>query len=118
MDAEWIKEFPGAISVCDREGKIIALNDRACESFAQEGGAGLIGQNALDCHPEAARLKMQALLEKQVQNIYTIEKNGVKKLVYQTPWYQDGVFAGLVEMVLEIPLEMPHFIRQSAGEAV
>jgi hypothetical protein len=50
------------------------------------------------------------MLEKR-QNIYTIEKNGVKKLIYQTPWYQDGQYAGFIELSLEIPFEMPHFIR-------
>ena len=44
-------------------------------------------------------------------NVYTIEKKGVKKLIYQTPWYHDGAFAGLVELGLEIPAEMPHFVR-------
>jgi len=45
------------------------------------------------------------------KNIYTIEKNGVKKLIYQSPWYQNGKYAGFVELSLEIPFEMPHFIR-------
>jgi hypothetical protein len=43
--------------------------------------------------------------------MYTTEKNGIKKLVYQSPWYKDGQYAGFVEFVLEIPFEMPHFIR-------
>ena len=40
-----------------------------------------------------------------------IEKNGVKKIIYQSPWYKEGEYAGFVELSLEIPLEMPHFIR-------
>jgi hypothetical protein len=36
----------------------------------------------------------------------------VKKLIYQTPWYAGGEYAGFVEISLEIPFEMPHFIRQ------
>ncbi len=54
---------------------------------------------------------MERLLATGERNVYTIEKLGVKKLIYQTPWYQDGVFAGLVELSLEIPAEMPHFVR-------
>jgi hypothetical protein len=111
MEKTWIKEFSGAISVCNREGIILDLNEKASEAFAEEGGAALIGKSALDCHPPAARIKMQELLDNQVKNIYTIEKNGVKKLVYQAPWFREGVFSGLVEMVLEIPDEIPHFIR-------
>ena len=37
----------------------------------------------------------------------------VKKLIYQTPWYkEDGTFGGLIEYSIEIPFEMPHFVRQ------
>ncbi len=41
-----------------------------------------------------------------------IGKNGVKKLIYQTPWIENGEFRGLVELSLEIPFEMPHFVRK------
>ena len=44
-------------------------------------------------------------------NVYTIEKNGIKKLIYQSPWFENGEMKGLVELSLEIPFEMPHFIR-------
>ena len=45
------------------------------------------------------------------KNVYTIKKE-VKKLIYQTPWYADGQYAGFVELSVEIPFDMPHFIRQ------
>jgi hypothetical protein len=32
-------------------------------------------------------------------------------LIYQTPWYQDGTYAGLVELELPLPPDMPHFVR-------
>lgn len=108
----WIAEFPGAITVCDANGIILEMNDRAAPSFAEEGGRALIGKNLLDCHPEPARTKTKRLLETQQKNVYTIEKKGVKKLIYQSPWYHDGKFAGLIELALEIPFEMPHFVRK------
>jgi transcriptional regulator with PAS, ATPase and Fis domain len=107
----WVNEFPGAITVCDADGIILEMNDQAAKSFAKEGGRTVIGKSLLDCHPEPARTKTKRLLENQQKNVYTIEKNGVKKLVFQSPWYRDGKFAGLVELVLEIPFEMPHFVR-------
>jgi transcriptional regulator with PAS, ATPase and Fis domain len=109
---EWVKGFPGAITVCDQEGTILELNDRAIQSFAREGGECLIGQNVLDCHPEPARSKLRQMMADRKANVYTIEKQGVKKLIYQTPWYAGGEYAGFVEISLEIPFEMPHFIRQ------
>jgi len=107
----WVKEFPGAVTVCDAKGIIVAMNDRSAKSNAEDGGLSLIGKNLLDCHPEPARSKLKELLEKQQSNVYTIEKKGKKKLIYQSPWYQEGKFAGLVELSLEIPFEMPNFVR-------
>ena len=110
-DHEWVRAFPGAVTVCDRKGIILEMNDRSVESFAGEGGASLIGTNALDCHPEPARGKLAGLLAAGKTNAYTIEKRGMKKLVYQAPWYRDGAYAGFVELSLEIPFELPHFVR-------
>ena len=52
-----------------------------------------------------------ALLASQQPNAYTIEKSGVKKLIYQAPWFKGGEFQGLVELSLPIPFDMPHFVR-------
>lgn len=112
-DHAWVKEFPGAVTVCDAQGIILEINDKAIEAFEAEGGVRLLGANLLDCHPEPARSKLRRLLETHQANVYTIEKRGVRKLIYQTPWYRDGQFAGLVELSLEIPWEMPHLIRQA-----
>ena len=108
---EWIKEFPAAITVCDIEGIILEMNDKAAKTFEKDGGYKLIGTSMLDCHPDPARGKVERLLNAKLKNVYTIEKNGVKKLIYQSPWYKEGIYAGFVEISLEIPLEMPHFIR-------
>jgi hypothetical protein len=104
----WVKEFPGKIEVCDKDGILLEMNDKAAE---QENNPHLIGTNILDCHPEPARTKLKGLLERGQANIYTIEKKGIKKLIYQAPWYQDGKYAGIVELSLEIPWELPHFVR-------
>lgn len=108
---EWIKEFPASITICDAEGILIDMNDRAARNYEKDGGYDLIGRNMLDCHPTSARLKAEGLLEIREKNVYTIQKNGVKKLIYQSPWYKDGQYAGIVELSLEIPEELPHFIR-------
>jgi hypothetical protein len=52
------------------------------------------------------------LLEARQRNVYTIEKKGVRKLIHQSPWYESGVCRGFVELSLEIPAEIPHFLRQ------
>ena len=107
----WVKEFSGAVMVCDPDGIILEMNDKSAKTFKEDGGRALIGKNVLDCHPEPARGKLERLMDKRQPNIYTIEKNGVKKLIYQTPWFADGEYAGFIELSLEIPFELPHFVR-------
>jgi PAS domain-containing protein len=108
----WVQEFPGAITICDPDGIILEMNDKAAQAFQEQGGRDLIGTNLLDCHPEPARAKLKRLLKTRQANVYTIEKRGVTKLIYQTPWYQDGQYGGFVELALEIPASMPHFVRE------
>lgn len=110
-DAKWVEEFPGAVTVCDPAGIIVDMNARAAQVFETDGGRALIGTNVLDCHPERARAQLEVMLATRAKNVYTIEKNGVKKLIFQSPWYQGGEYAGFVELSLEIPFEMPHFVR-------
>lgn len=108
---EWIKQFPASVIVCDCKGVILQMNDKAAQTYESYGGFGLIGKTLLDCHPEPARGKVETMLDACQKNIYTIEKNGVKKLIYQSPWFEDGQYAGFVELSLEIPFEMPNFVR-------
>ncbi|MGD0613286.1 MAG: PAS domain-containing protein [Anaerolineales bacterium] len=107
----WVKEFPAAITVSDADGILLEMNDKSAKALAKDGGRELIGKNMLECHPDPARGKVERLLKKKQLNVYTIEKNGIKKLIYQSPWYVKGEFAGFVELSLEIPFEIPHFIR-------
>jgi transcriptional regulator with PAS, ATPase and Fis domain len=109
--ANFFKGFAGAVTVCDQEGVILAMNDRALETFAADGGEQLLGTNVLSCHPEPARSKLKAMLTEGRTNIYTIEKKGVRKLIYQAPWKENGVYAGFCELALVVPETMPHFIR-------
>jgi transcriptional regulator with PAS, ATPase and Fis domain len=107
----WAREFPGAITVCDREGMILDMNEKAARTFQKDGGFGLIGKNLLDCHPQKAKTKLKGMLATQGPNCYTIEKNGARKLIFQSPWYENGSYRGFVELSFEIPETLPHFIR-------
>ena len=111
IEHAWVKEFPGTVIVCDRDGRIVEMNEKAVAAYAGDGGAALVGKSLLDCHPEPARTQVRGLLEEARANVYTIEKRGVRKLIYQSPWYRDGAHAGLVELSLELPAEMPHVVR-------
>lgn len=110
-DIPWVQEFPGAITVCDRAGVILRMNHCAAAAFAEQGGHALVGTNLLDCHPEPSRTKLREMLASGKANVYTIEQGGVRKLVYQAPWYENGQYRGLVEISLVLPEPLPHFVR-------
>jgi hypothetical protein len=105
---DYFNEFPAAIEVCDPAGVLLYLNERAVATVA---GRDQLGAGILDCHPEPARTKLSDMLASGQANIYTIEKAGQHKLIYQAPWYVDGIYAGFVELSLPIPDDMPHFVR-------
>lgn len=107
----WTREFGGAVMVCDAHGVILYMNDKAARTYARDGGQSLVGRNVLDCHPEPARSKLLDLLRTGGSNSYTIEKGPVHKFIHQGPWFEDGEYRGLVELSVEIPAQMPHFVR-------
>lgn len=109
MIPDWAKEMNCAVTVCDSDGVIIYMNDKARETFASHGE--LIGKNLMGCHNEHSREIIRTLLETGGSNAYTIEKGPVRKMIYQTAWKQDGIVAGLVEISIVLPAEMPHYIR-------
>jgi DUF438 domain-containing protein len=107
----WYKAFPGAITVTDKDGTVINMNDASAELFKDDGGFAVLGRNAITCHPERTQEKVRKLYENHSYNIYSITKNGEKRLVYQAPYFIDGEFAGLVELYLKLPEDIPHFDR-------
>jgi PAS domain-containing protein len=58
----WIKEFPAAITVCDEEGIILEMNDKAAKTFEKDGGYKLVGSYVLDCHNDPSRSKLERLM--------------------------------------------------------
>ena len=108
---EWIEKLDGNVIVSDKDGVVIYMNEKAVNQYNKEGEESIIGKNLNDCHNETSRQKIKNIIESGKSNVYTIEKNGKKKLIYQSPWFVNGEFRGIVEFSLEIPFDMPHYIR-------
>lgn len=106
---DWAKEMNCAVTVCNTEGIILYMNDKAKATFAKHGD--LIGKNLMGCHNDRSKDIIRDLLETGGSNAYTIEKEGLRKMIYQTSWRVDGKVAGLVEISMVIPSDMPHYIR-------
>jgi hypothetical protein len=109
---DWVEEFPAAIEVCDSAGIVLELNKKAVESLRAQGGKKLLGSNLLDCHPEAARRKLNRLMKNHETNVYTVRKGRSSKIVLQAPWYKRGKYRGFVEISMKIPAKIPHIIRK------
>jgi hypothetical protein len=108
----WSKGLNIAVTITNLEGIIVYMNDKSLETFKSDGGEKLLGQNVLNCHPEPSRTQLEKMMKNETTNVYTIEKNGKKKLIYQAPWYEGKEYKGFVELSMEIPFDMPHFVRK------
>ena len=107
---EQLRNAGFAITICDKEGKILDMNARSKQTFAKYGD--IIGHSLFEFHPPRAAEILRGLLENHNVNAYTIEKEGLHKLIYQVPWFEEnGDFGGYVELSLVIPAEMPHYVR-------
>lgn len=109
---DWVQTFPGAVTVSDLEHRIVYMNDKAIATWDNRGGRSLLGTNLMACHGEKSRSIIDRLLTEGGTNVYTIEKQGQKKIIYQSVWLDaSGTIGGLVELSLPIPVDMPHYIR-------
>lgn len=113
MELGWLDGIQAAVTVSDRSGVIVYMNEKSGQVFKDQGGRDLVGKNLYDCHPPKANEMVKKMMEEAATNVYTIEKNGAKKLIYQTPWMEGGECKGLVEISIPIPFEMPHFARDA-----
>ena len=109
---DWLKEINAAVTICDNRGIIVYMNEKSEQVFEKDGGKNLIGSNLFGCHPEPALTKLKEMLADGSTNVYTIKKDGKKKIIYQSPWFDENTLGGLIEISFNIPDEMPHFIRK------
>ena len=107
----WMDGFDAAVTVVDKDLNILYMNDKAMSAFEKYGGKGLIGKNLAGCHTGRSMEIMKGILETGRANVYTIDKGGIKALVYQSTWSVNGSIAGLVEIAFKIPSELPHHVR-------
>ena len=113
---DYFKGINIAVTVSDKDGNVIYQND---SSIDVNGDAR--GRNLKQCHNSKSWEMICHMLSANVSNVYTISKKGKKKLIYQTPWYDESGErktengerkpAGLVEFSIVMPEEMLHFDR-------
>ena len=109
---DFFKYVEPAVTVCDTECVIVYQNEK---SVAVNGD--MRGKCMLGCHNDRSRGIIARILSEGATNSYTISKKGQRKFIHQTPWYKDAAdgsgrtVAGIVELSVVIPGEMPHYDR-------
>ncbi len=97
---DWAFRMNCAVTVADADCNIIYMNERSRQTFSNRGGADLIGHNLMDYHNDRSKEIIRRLLAEGGTNAYTA-------------WFDDeGHVAGLVELSMVIPADMPHYVRQ------
>ena len=107
----WTNQVACAVTVTEADGTITEMNPVSIATFANYGGAALIGSDVFACHPEPSRMQLESMFKTRQANHYTIRKNGQRKIIHQLPLMKDGVFQGYVEISIPIPDDLPHFER-------
>lgn len=114
MKRDYFEEVDVAVTVCAKDGTILDMNGKSRKTNLRPGQESILGQNVLDCHPEPARSLLEDMLRNPRTNVYTVEKEGLKKLIFQTPWYDEGEYAGFMELSMVMPENIPHRVRKPA----
>jgi len=111
VGVDWAEEFNAAITVCDTKGIIVYMNQYSIRQLKKYGGKQLLGSNLFDCHSEQSQVMLRKMMDEQSENIYTTEKNGIKRMIIQMPWKLKGKFCGLVEITFVLDSKIPNIIR-------
>jgi PAS domain-containing protein len=111
MLPDFLLSLPDPVMVCDAEGIITYMNPAAEDLMAKHGGRALLGTNLYDCHPPSAQEKIRSLIRERKSNTYTVEKDGAKRLIHQTPLIRNGECTGLLEISFAVPAVLPNFPR-------
>ena len=116
MKRDYFEGADIAVTICAKDGTILDMNQKSRKTFLKPGREEIIGHNVLDCHPEPARTLLNDMLKKPRTNIYTVEKEGLKKLIFQTPWYDGDEYAGFMELSIVLPESIPNRVRKPKAE--
>ena len=104
---DYLESVAFAATVCDKDGVVLYQNERA-----RKRDGGVVGKNLYDCHNKRSGEMIRHMIETGESNSYEIIRHGKRKLLHQTPWYDDsGNVAGLIEVDIDLPDEYPTFDR-------
>lgn len=106
----WADGMDCAVTVCDTGGTILYMNDKARTTFARHGD--MVGKNLFDCHGERSREIIRRLLaDRGHECLYDREKRRPQNDLPDSLARGRRRGRSWAEISMEIPAEMPHYIR-------
>lgn len=102
---EWAEDMDVQVTVCDRKGIIVYMNQAAILGFHKWGGEELIGKSLLDCHNPKSVGMIKEMLNHPFSNTYGISKPNEKRMIHQFPWMEGGEHKGVIEISFDLPMD-------------
>ncbi len=105
---DYLENVDFAATVCDKEGVVVYQNARS-----KKKNGDVVGKSLYGCHAKRSQEMIRHMIETGECNDYEIIKHGKRKLLHQTPWFEEpgGEVAGLIELSIDLPDEYPTFNR-------
>lgn len=99
---EFLKEADIIVSVCDKDGIITYLNDKARYYFQEPDMPELLGSDIMDCHPEPSKSRFKEMMTTHETQSIIKGEGDKKRVIHQTPFYNKGVFEGYIEIIIPL----------------
>lgn len=105
---DYLEKVGFAATVCDKNGIVLYQNQCAID---RDGVA--LGKNLYNCHNKKSQETIRRMIETGESNTYEVVRNGKRRLLHQTPWFEknSSEVAGLIEISVNLPNEYPVFNR-------
>lgn len=100
MEFDYFENVDFAVTVCDRNGIVLYQNARAIKDDGK-----VIGLNLFGCHKKESGDIIRHMIESGESNTCEIIRQGHRKLIHRTPWFesQSGIASGLIEVAIDLP---------------
>lgn len=110
-DFNYLENVDFAATVCDKDGVVLYQN--AC---ARDRDGDVAGKNLFGCHKKATAEFIRQMIATGKSNTYEVIRHGKRKLLHQTPWFDEpsGPVAGLIEIAIDLPEK--HMVLNKDGE--
>ncbi|HPB05166.1 MAG TPA: PAS domain-containing protein [Prolixibacteraceae bacterium] len=110
--AAWAHEMDVRVTVCNKKGVIVYMNQASALGMHKYGGYELLGKSLFDCHNPASSAKIREMLEIPSVNVYITEKQEERRLIRQFPWEENGEHKGIIEFSFALPFDVEVKNRQ------